>query len=44
MSGGIVAVILLTLVYLGVLVVVALEPPEPARRGRHRRDLTAGAR
>lgn len=44
MSGDIVAVVILTVVYFGVLVVVALEPREPGRRGRHRRDLSRGAR
>lgn len=47
MSGDIAVVAflaLLTLLYFGVLVVVALDPPAPGRRGRHRRDLGGGAR
>lgn len=34
----------LALIYFGVLMVVAFEPPEPGRRGRHRRDPAEGAR
>ena len=44
MNGEIVAVVIMTVVYFGVLVVVALEPHEPGRQGRHRRDLSTGAR
>ncbi|MGH3939542.1 MAG: hypothetical protein ACRDTG_13110 [Pseudonocardiaceae bacterium] len=44
MSGDIVAVVILAVVYFGALVVVALEPSDPGRQARHRRDLSAGAR
>ncbi|MGH4015873.1 MAG: hypothetical protein ACRDSL_18510 [Pseudonocardiaceae bacterium] len=44
MNGDTVAVIVLALLYFVVLIVVAWEPHEPARRGRHRRDLAKGAR
>ena len=45
MADSVVGVVLLGLVYFAMLMLVALEPPQPhRRRGRHRRDQPEGAR